>query len=69
MPPFVISSLIKWTLGALGAALAVRWVAQEWRRVNAELERARTAPVADVERAGLPKLRRDPTTGIYRPHA
>jgi len=67
MPPFVIPPLLKWTLGALGAFIAAKWMAREWRRVNEELERARTVPVAEVERAGLPKLRRDPATGIYRP--
>jgi hypothetical protein len=67
MPPFVIPTLVKWTLGALGAVVAAKWMAREWRRVNSELERTRSAPVAEVERAGLPKLQRDPATGIYRP--
>jgi len=36
MPQFVIPPLVKWTLGALGAAAAVHWVVKEVRRVNAE---------------------------------
>jgi hypothetical protein len=63
--PFIIPPLIKWTLGALGAAVAAQWLAKEWRRVNAELDRIKTAPVA--ESAAATKLRRDPATGIYTP--
>jgi hypothetical protein len=62
VPPAVVL-----TIGAIGAAAAVKLVIREWQRVNAELERAKTAPVAEVNRHTLPRLRRDPTTGIYRP--
>jgi hypothetical protein len=68
MPTFVIPPLVKWTLGALGAARAVQWLVKEWRRVNEDLDRARTVPVDEGERANLPRLRRDPVTGVYRPY-
>jgi hypothetical protein len=61
MPPVVI-----WTLGAVGAAIVAKLVAKEWQRVNADLDRVRTAPVAEPDRTGLPKLRRDPASGVYR---
>jgi hypothetical protein len=63
--PFIIPPLIKWTLGALGAAVAAQWLVREWRRVNAELDRIKRAPVA--ESATATKLRRDPATGVYTP--
>ena len=62
VPPTIV-----WTIGAIGAAIVAKLVAREWQRVNAELDRVRTAPVAEPEPAALPKLRRDPTTGVYRP--
>jgi hypothetical protein len=54
-----------WMLGAIGAAVAGRWLYREARRVNAELHPEQPAP-AD-ERAGARKLERDPQTGVYRP--
>jgi hypothetical protein len=56
------------TLGILGAAAVVRWCAKEVRRINSELDnvRARTS-VEPVDRDALPKLKRDPTSGEYRP--
>jgi hypothetical protein len=61
MPP-----MIMWIVGAVGAAVAAKWLTKEWRRVNAELDAVRT------QSAGEPKpdrqsLERDPETGIYRP--
>jgi hypothetical protein len=53
-------------LGA-GVALAARLLVKEWRRINAELDRMRSAPVKNAERAGVPTLQRDPATGEYRP--
>jgi len=53
-------------LGAIGAALAAKLAAKEWRRVNEELDRARGEPV-DTARETLPNLQRDPITGEYRP--
>jgi hypothetical protein len=66
MPPFVFSPLLKWTLIAAGGAMAVHWVVKEVRRVNEELDARRArARIRDTE--SRPTLRRDPTTGIYRP--
>jgi hypothetical protein len=68
MPPILLSSFVKWTLGAVGAAAFVHWVVREARRINAELDEARPAPVTEViRREDLPTLRRDPRTGEYRP--
>lgn len=61
--PIVIPPLIAWMLSALGAVALTRVLAQEWRRVNAELDRA-AANVSAREK--LQTLRRDPTTGVYR---
>jgi hypothetical protein len=52
-------------LGAIGAAVAGRWLYKEGRRINAELHPDDTVPVD--ERAGARKLERDPQTGVYRP--
>ena len=65
MEQFVISPLVKWTLGALGAAVAVHWVVKEVRRVNEELDQAK-ARVRVTDRKVYPTLRRDPHTGEYR---
>lgn len=61
MPP-----LILWALGAVGAAIAGRWLYKEAGRVNAELHPADGAKPVD-EREGVRKLERDPATGVYRP--
>ena len=65
MEQFVIPPLVKWTLGALGAAVVVHWVVKEVRRVNEELDRAK-ARVRVTDRKVYPTLRRDPHTGEYR---
>lgn len=65
MEQFVIPPLVKWTLGALGAAVAVHWVVKEVRRVNEELDQAK-ARVRVADRKVYPTLRRDPHTGEYR---
>jgi hypothetical protein len=63
MPPLII-----WALGAIGAAVVARWFIKEARRVNAELHGDTAATVAETaEPEALPKLKRDPTTGVYRP--
>jgi hypothetical protein len=61
MPP-----VIMWMLGAVGAAVLVRWLAKESRRINGEIDAVRAASVAEAagERASL---ERDPDTGVYRP--
>lgn len=66
MPPILLSPLVKWTLAVVGGAMVVHWVVKEARRVNEELERAKRA-VRISERDKFPTLRRDPSTGEYRP--
>ena len=61
MPPFVL-----WIVGAVGAAVVVKFLAREGRRINAELDAARAHATGDST-AGGGKLERDPHTGIYRP--
>jgi hypothetical protein len=63
----VLPPLIAWTLGALGAMVLVKLIGREWQRVNAELDRDRTVRVNDPERATMPTLQRDPSTGVYKP--
>lgn len=66
MPPILFSPLVKWTLAIVGGAMVVHWGVKEARRVNEELDRAkRTVRVSDREQ--MPKLRRDPSTGEFRP--
>ena len=65
MDHLVIPPLVKWTLGALGAAAVVHWVVKEVRRVNEELDQAK-ARVRVSDRKVYPTLRRDPHTGEYR---
>ncbi|QFR34030.1 hypothetical protein [Ancylobacter sp. TS-1] len=61
MPPVFIVAL-----GALAAAALVKVLARESRRVNAELAaRRRDEAAATDPRRGT--LRRDPSTGEYRP--
>jgi hypothetical protein len=54
-------------LGLMGAAALARWCVKEVRRVNAELGDIRGAAAEPIDRARLPKLKRDPRTGEYRP--
>jgi hypothetical protein len=62
MPPLIAF------MGALGGLAVVRWAYRTAQRVNRELEEARFARVAEVTAADeIPTLRRDPTTGAYRP--
>ncbi len=58
--------VIAWTIAAVGAAALAKVLAREWRRVNAELDAHERAP-DPVARERLPKLRRDPQSGVYRP--
>jgi hypothetical protein len=46
----------------------MKLISREWQRINGELDQARPVRVTDPERARLPKLRRDPVTGEYRPY-
>jgi hypothetical protein len=58
---------LAWTLGAVGAAAIAKLVTKEWQRVNQTLHARKPAPAENIAREKLPKLRRDPRTGIYRP--
>jgi cbb3-type cytochrome oxidase subunit 3 len=62
MPPLIAFA------GALGSLAVVRWAYRTVKRVNRELEEARLARVAEtITLNDIPTLRRDPTTGAYRP--
>jgi hypothetical protein len=62
MPPLIAFA------GALGGLAVVRWAYRTAVRVNRELEEARLARLAEATRASeIPTLRRDPSTGAYRP--
>lgn len=67
MLPFAIPPIITAAFGALGAATLARVLVREWRRVNADLDQVSAAAAERVDRERLPKLRRDPRTGVYRP--
>ena len=60
--------LLAVTLGMVGAFALVRWCVKEVQRVNTELDSVRgQAPVDAVDPNALPKLKRDPKSGEYRP--
>jgi hypothetical protein len=62
MPPLIAFA------GALGGLAVIRWAYRTALRVNRELEEARRSRVAETVRPSeIPTLRRDPTTGAYRP--
>lgn len=61
VPPVVV-----WTVAAAGVAIVARLIVREWQRVHEELARAKAAP-ARTGHDNIPRLRRDPVTGIYRP--
>jgi hypothetical protein len=60
MPPALVLAL-----GVIGAAALARWCVREVHRVNADLDKVRAE--APIDRDALPKLKRDPQTGEYRP--
>jgi hypothetical protein len=60
MPPLILIAA-----GILGGAALVRLAVREGKRINRELDDARKAKPAD--QAQMPKLRRDPESGTYRP--
>ena len=56
------------TLGMVGAVALVRWGVREVRRISSELDVIRSQSGHDpVDRNAMPKLKRDPVTGEYRP--
>ena len=59
--------LFVWALGALGAAAAAKVAVTEWRRVNAELDKAEDGAELSPEPVTASELQRDPETGVYRP--
>jgi hypothetical protein len=62
MPPLIAIA------GALGGLAVVRWAYRTAMRINRELEEARLARVTETAKSqDIPTLRRDPTTGAYRP--
>ena len=62
MPPLIAFA------GALGGLAVVRWAYKTAVRINRELEEARLARVSEqFSSSEIPTLRRDPTTGAYRP--
>jgi len=67
MPGFLLSPLVKWSLATLGGAMVVHWVVKEARRINDEIDNARRVKVPITDAEVRPTLRRDPTTGEYRP--
>jgi hypothetical protein len=61
MPPVIL-----WVLGVAGVAVVAKWLAQESRRINDELD-ALKAQSAREPASSHANLKRDPETGIYRP--
>ena len=63
MPPLIV-----FALGVMGAAVLVRWCVKEVNRVSAELDQVRAQAAGEPQDPDtLPKLKRDPETGEYRP--
>jgi hypothetical protein len=63
MPPVIV-----FALGVVGAAMLARWCVKEVRRVNSELDEVRANASGELrDRDAMPKLKRDPKTGEYRP--
>lgn len=60
MPPLILIAA-----GILGGAALVRFAVREGKRINRELDDARKARPDEQEQ--MPKLRRDPDSGTYRP--
>lgn len=62
MPPLIAIA------GVLGGAAVLRWAVKTAQKVNRELEEMRLRRISEtVPGHDLPKLRRDPATGAYRP--
>lgn len=57
--------LLVWAFGALGGAILTRIVMREAERINRELNEQRMSGAVAKER--LPRLRRDPKTGVWKP--
>ncbi len=62
MPPLIAFA------GAVGGIAVIRWAYRTARRINQELDDARSAILTEANRAAdIPTLRQDPATGAYRP--
>jgi hypothetical protein len=62
LPPILL-----WSAGIAGALALAGLIRRERRRINDELSTIRNARVDESDRASHPTLKRDPTTGVYRP--
>jgi hypothetical protein len=60
--PLPLAPLIVVVAGLVGSAVIARMVRKEWKRINAKLHAATDA----TDRDRMPKLKRDPETGVYR---
>ena len=60
VPPVVVLAV-----GAIGAAIVANLIVREWQRIQSE--RAKPVPIPKTQRDAIPRLRRDPVTGVYRP--
>ncbi|HXW41667.1 MAG TPA: hypothetical protein VEK75_10710 [Xanthobacteraceae bacterium] len=59
---------LAFAVGLMGAAALLRWCVKEVQRVNVDLDNLRgRSGTAPIDRDTLPKLKRDPDTGEYRP--
>jgi len=58
--------MIVWLVRAVGVAIVARWVMNEARRVNAELDAVKARTTGEPPRDGT-NLKRDPQTGVFRP--
>lgn len=61
MPPFLVLAA-----AAAGALFGVKALKREWARVNARLDEAERAD-ASRDQAKRPTLRKDPSSGEWRP--
>jgi hypothetical protein len=53
---------------AIAATVGAKWAVREWRRINEELDRVQPKREhRDRETRDLPRLKRDPKTGEWRP--
>ena len=58
--------VIVWLVRAVGVVVVARWLVNEARRVNAELDALKASARRDAP-SRRESLRRDPHTGVYRP--
>lgn len=61
MPPLIAVA------GVIGGLAVIRWAYRAMRRVNQELDDVRRAMTEAAPPTDIPTLRKNPTTGAYRP--